>query len=408
MSDYPLAPAAIVGYGAVSAYGAGVPAFWQGLLEGRSGIGPLPENLQAYSRCTAAAVVDVDLLDAERPHQQRLSRSSLMALVAVREARASHTLDVNPARVGVVVGTGIGNLDLLDAALRQADARLSPALAFQSYAHAGACEVSRELGARGPVLTVSTGCNSGADAIGVALDWLRLGKCDLVYAGGTEAELVPGFLQAMTAARALQSRHNDRPQAASRPFDRQRDGNVPGEGAAFVVLAREKTLNGAEPDAWLYGAACRAFGTRPPYDPFSPLPDPSAMIATMQTALADGAIEPTQLSLVSANGSSSVFYDALEAGAIRAVFGEAIPVYSMKGALGQTGAVTPVLQTIAAVRSLTTGFVPPTINCDELDPKCEPLNLIRQRVELRPEFVMTHAIGFGGYYYAAQVLGRGC
>ncbi len=124
----------------------------------------------------------------------------------------------------------------------------------------------------------------------------------------------------------------------------------------------------------------------------------------MQAALADGAIEPAQLSLVSANGSSSVFYDALEASAIRAVFCESMPVYSMKGALGQTGAVTPVLQTIAAVQSLSTAYVPPTINCEELDPKCEPLNLIRSRVELRPEFVMTHAIGFGGYYYAATTM----
>lgn len=193
---------------------------------------------------------------------------------------------------------------------------------------------------------------------------------------------------------ALQFGHNDDPCTASRPSDRR--------------AVWPKPLGGGKSGAWPCGAAGLAFGTRPPYDPFNPLHDPSAMIAAMQAALDDCGIERAQLSLISANGSSSAFYDALEAGAIRAVFGEAIPVYSMKGTLGQTGAVTPVLQTIAAVQSLTTGFVPPTINCDELDPKGEPLNLIRQRFELRPEFVMTHAIGVGGYYYAAQVLGRGC
>jgi len=149
----------------------------------------------------------------------------------------------------VVLGTGLGNLDLLDAALRDPGARLSPALAFQGYAHAAACELSRMLGTQGPLLTVLTGCNSGADAIGVALDWLRLGKCDLVYAGGAEAELLPAFLQAMGAARALQSRHNATPAQASRPFDAARDGNVPGEGAAVLLLARPEIAAGrVKPD----------------------------------------------------------------------------------------------------------------------------------------------------------------
>jgi len=105
------------------------------------------------------------------------------------------------------------------------------------------------LGTQGPLLTVLTGCNSGADAIGVALDWLRLGKCDLVYAGGAEAELVPAFLQAMGAARALQSRHNATPAQASRPFNAARDGNVPGEGAAVLLLARPEIAAGrVKPD----------------------------------------------------------------------------------------------------------------------------------------------------------------
>lgn len=398
--------AALIGAGAVSAYGLGVEAFWQGLLSGRSGIGAMPEALSAYTRCAAAAVVEAPLTEEDRPHAQRLSRATTMALAAAREAQRAQPAGVPPARIGVVVGAGLGNLDLMDAALRDPGARLSPALAFQSYAHAAACEVSRALGARGPLLTVSTGCNSGADAIGVALDWLRLGKCDLVYAGGTEAELVPAFLQAMGAARALQSRHNATPAAASRPFDAARDGNVPGEGAAFLLLAAPAAAVGVPVWAELVGAANCAFGERPPYDPFRPLPDPSGMLAALTGAIADAGLTPEDIGLVSANGSSSVFYDVLEAQTIRQALPARTPVWSMKGALGQTGAVTPVLQALAAALTLRDGQCPPTLNCPDLDPACGDLALIREPRSLSVRHVLTNAIGFGGYYYATQVWRR--
>lgn len=398
--------AALIGAGAVTAYGLGVEAFWQGLMAGRFGVGPMPAALLEYTRCAAAAVADVRLAEDERPHAQRTSRATAMALAAAREAQAAQPAGVPAPRIGVVVGTGLGNLDLFDAALRQPSGRLSPALAFQGYAHAAACEVSRMLGARGPLLTVSTGCNSGADAIGVALDWLRLGKCDLVYAGGTEAELVPAFLQAMGAARALQSRHNATPAAASRPFDAARDGNVPGEGAAFLLLASPAAAAGRPVWAKLGGAANCAFGERPPYDPFRPLPDPSGMLAALEGAVADAGLAPADIGLASANGSSSVFYDVLEAQAIRQALPAGTPVWSMKGALGQTGAVTPVLQALAAALTLKHGQCPPTLNCPELDPACGDLALVREATPLAIEHVLTHAIGFGGHYYAAQVWSR--
>lgn len=398
--------AALLGSGAISGYGVGTSALWTGLLGGHPGTGPMPLALRAYTRCHAAAVVSETPEDQDRPHHQRISRATLLALAAAQEAARAAPDGVAPERIGLVLGTGLGNLDLIDEALRQEGARLSPVLAFQSYAHAAACEISRALGTQGPLLTVSTGCNSGADAIGIALDWLRLDKCDLVYAGGTEAELVPAFLQAMGAARALQSRHNDTPCAASRPFDAARDGNVPGEGAAFLLLAQPDVARGRPVEAWLRGAACRAFGTRPPYDPFRPVPDIRGMRAVMYAALHDAGILAEEIGLVSANGSSSIFYDLLEAKAIADCFPEGTPVYSLKGALGQTGAVTPVLQAIAAAKTLTTGLCPPTLNCPDLDPAVGNLNLVREPITRDFENAITHAIGFGGYYYAAQVWSR--
>lgn len=398
--------AALLGAGAVSGLGLGTDALWRGLLDGRSGVGAMPLPLHAFTRCHAAAVVRDALEDTERPHHQRISRATLLALTAAREAARGAPEHVAPERIGVVLGTGLGNLDLVDESLRGEHARLSPALAFQSYAHAAACEVSRALGTQGPLMTVSTGCNSGADAIGIALDWLRLGKCDLVYAGGSEAELVPAFLQAMGAARALQSRHNQTPEAASRPFDAARDGNVPGEGAGFVLLAKPELARDRPVKAWLRGAACRAFGTRPPYDPFRPVPDDRGMRAAIHESLSDAGLCAEDIALVSANGSSSIFYDLLESQAIRACFPVGTPVYSLKGALGQTGAVTPVLQAIAAAETVANGQCPPTLNCPDLDPAIGDLNVVRERKNGDFEHVLTHAIGFGGYYYAAQVWSR--
>lgn len=398
--------AGLLGSGAISGYGIGTDALWAGLLGGQPGIGPMPVPLRAYTRCHAAATVPATPEDGERPHHQRISRATLLALTAAQEAARAAPDGVAPERIGLVLGTGLGNLDLIDEALRQGGARLSPALAFQSYAHAAACEVSRALGTQGPLLTVSTGCNSGADAIGIALDWLRLDKCDLVYAGGTEAELVPAFLQAMGAARALQARHNETPGAASRPFDTARDGNVPGEGAAFLLLARPDAAGRRPVEAWLRGAACRAFGTRPPYDPFQPVPDSRGMHAVMHAALSDAHIRADQIGLVSANGSSSIFYDLLEAKAIVECFPPGTPVYSLKGALGQTGAVTPVLQAIATAKTLSTGLCPPTLNCPNLDPAIGDFKLVRERTAGHFDHAITHAIGFGGYYYAAQVWSR--
>src|SRR5262249_38928992 len=232
---------------------------------------------------------------------------------------------------------------------------------------AAACEVASQLDIQGPIATLSSGCNSGMDALGVALDWIRAGRTDVVMVGGTEAELSPVFLHMMTAARALAVRYNKTPESASRPFDVGRDGNIPGEGAGFLVLEAPEFAERrkARVRARLCGFASRAVGRRAPYDPFNPIFNPAPMVRTMRAALGEAGIDAARVSAVSANGSASVFYDPLEAIAIRELFGEAadrVPVHSVKSMLGQTGAATPALQAIAAVLSLERGCLPPTTN----------------------------------------------
>jgi 3-oxoacyl-(acyl-carrier-protein) synthase len=404
--------AVVTGLGPVSALGTGVEPFWNALVSGQSGTRRLTRVTPSRRGCAVAAEVDEPspvALDPANPQP----RSVQLALAAARLALADAALDADPDRVGVVVGTGVGNLDLVESALDRVRAgeRLAPSVAFRVFSHAAACEIARALDLRGPIATLTSGCNSGADALGLALDWIRLSRADVVLVGGTEAELSPSFFAIMGAARALAVQYNDAPASASRPFDQRRDGNVPGEGAAFLVLesAEHAARRRARIRAAVHGYASRAAGDRPAYDPFNPAFLPGPMVRAIRGALDDAGITPREVSAVSANGSSSVFYDVVEATAIAEVFGadaSRVPVHSIKAGLGQTGAVTPALQAIAAVLTVEHGVIPPTPNVDEIDPRC-PLAIVRGEPLARPvEHVLAHAIGFGGYYFSAFVVGR--
>ena len=411
-ADLAHAPVAITGVGPVSGLGTGVDAFFDALCAGQSGARKLTRCEPPRRGCAIAVEVDTPAplpLDPANP----MPRAVQLALHSARLTMADAGYEGDRERVGVVVGTGVGNVDLIDAAgdVLRRGARLSPATAFRAFTHAAACEIVRDLDLRGPMATVTSGCNSGADALGMALDWLRLGRADAVLVGGTEAELSPTFLAMMTAARALAVRYNDRPEDGSRPFDTGRDGNVPGEGAGFLLLENVACAERrkARVRAQLRGYASRAVGRRKDYDPFNPVFDPAPMLRTLRAALADAKMSPAQLSAISANGSSSVFYDVVEATAITELLGERAgltPVHSIKAALGQTGAVTPALQAIAAALSVERGVIPPTRNLTELDPRV-PLRVVRDAPLRTPvDSVLCNAIGFGGFYYSALVIGR--
>ncbi len=405
-------PAMITGVGPVSALGTGADAFFDALVAGRSGTRRLTRCAPPKRGCVVAAEVDEPAplrLDPANP----MPRAVQLAMHAARLAMSDAGFEGDPERVGVVVGTGVGNVDLIEAAVEtlRRGIRLSPATAFRAFTHAAACEIARDLDLRGPIATLTSGCNSGADALGLALDWIRLGRADAVLVGGTEAELTPTFLGMMTAARALTVRHNERPEEASRPFDAERDGNVPGEGAGFLLLESpaHAAARHARVRATLRGYASRAVGRRADYDPFKPIFDPAPMLRTLRAALADAALPAAELSAVSANGSSSVFYDVVEATAVAELLGEArarTPVHSIKGALGQTGAVTPALQAIAAALSIERGVLPPTRNLVAPDARVE-LDLVRDTARVAPlSSILCNAIGFGGFYYSALVIGH--
>lgn len=401
---------AVTGIGPVSSVGTGHEEFWSSLLRGDSGTRPLTRMPGLARGCHVVSdVVNPAFtpLNPARPIGRAVELAQVAAELAIRDAG----LDPASDRVGIIVGSSIGNADVIESVVEavQKGSFISPGAAFNGFTHAAACEIARQHNVRGPIQSVSSGCNSGADAIGMAADWIRLGRADAVIVGGTENELSTIFMHSMQACKALATRHNQRPAGASRPFDPKRDGNIPGEGAGFLVLesADRAAARGARVRALLSSYASSAVGARQ-YDPFNPDLNPAHMVRNLDLAIRLAGLTRAEISCVSANGSSSVLYDVMESKALAEITGPmatTVPVYSVKGAIGQTGACTSALQVIAAILTAQHRTVPPTVNNSELDPQCAPINLIREATpapELR--HVLCNAIGFGGFYYSAVVI----
>ena len=407
-------PAVVTGLGPVSAIGSGREAFWEALLAGRHGFGPITLcDVGSSPAKVGAEVRDFDLdayVESGRALARHTPRPAQMALAAALLALHDAELDVNlmSESMGVYVGTSIANLATAFAMRdRWRETGRAPAhAAFQTFPHSIACLLSSLLDLRGPLHTSSSGCNSGVDALGLALRLIQSGTVDAMLVVGVDCELVPEVIAALNGAGALATRFNDAPGRASRPFDRERDGNVIGEGAAALVVEAEPHARArkARIYARLAGYSVAGAGRAREYSHDAPAADRRPAVRALGGAIADAGWSAEQVDVVNANGSSSKLYDALEARALAAVFGErfaALPVTSIKSVLGQTGAGSSALQAVASCLMLRRGMVPPTINCDDPDPACGPIRVVTKPLASAPERVLMHAIGFGGFYYSA-------
>jgi 3-oxoacyl-(acyl-carrier-protein) synthase len=248
------------------------------------------------------------------------------------------------------------------------------------------------------------------DALSLATQAIQLDLIDGALVIGTDCELTAEIMGLLNASGSLATRWNDRPQAASRPFDIDRDGNVIGEGAAAFVI--ESETHARKRDAHVYatiaGSAVQSSGRRH-YDATRPEPDTRPCVRALRKAATSAGWSTDDVQVFNANGSSSRNYDRLEGMALTEMFGTRLaelPVHSIKGALGQHGAGSSALQITAACLTIARGQVPPTLNCDHLDPACGPLRIIREPLELDVARVLVHSIGLGGFYYSAAALER--
>ncbi|MEU4695608.1 beta-ketoacyl-[acyl-carrier-protein] synthase family protein [Nonomuraea dietziae] len=384
----------ITGLGATTPLGGDVARTWEGLVAGRSGVRTTEWDLPVRM---AALLTDDPAEILGRPLARRLDRCEQVALVAAREAWAdAGAPEVDPVRLAVVIGTGTGGaLSMLgqdDILERDGVRRVSPHTVPMLMANGPAAWVSIELGAEGGAHAPVSACASGSEAIALGLDLIRLGRADVVVAGGAEACVHPLTLAGFSQARTL-SRRNDEPERASRPFDVARDGFVMGEGAGLVVLERAEfaAARGARVLARLAGAGITSNAV---HITASGLDGQSRAVAI---ALREADISPEDVGHVSAHATSTPEGDVVEAQAIVKSIGAHPPVTAIKSMLGHLCGAAGGVAAVAVVRSLMDGRIPATLNLDSQDPAIE-LDVVTGSPRPLPEgAVIVNAFGFGGH-----------
>jgi len=392
-------PVAVTGLGALTPLGADVEALRTGLLEGRSGVRLLDEPEFAELPARLAATVDVTGR-LERVESRTLDRVQQLALVAAREAWAdAGSPDVPPERLAVVIGSGIGGaltiLGQYDVLKARGPRGVSPHLVPMLMPNGPAATVGLELGARAGVHATVSACASGAEALALAVQMLRDGRADVVVAGGAEACVHPLPMAGFAQMRALSTRH-DAPEAASRPYDKQRDGFVLGEGAGVLVLERtdHAVARGARVHAHLAGVGT----TSDAYHVTAPDPSGDGAARSIAMALYDAGVGPDEVGHIDAHATSTPLGDVAEARAIGLVLGaHKPPVTAPKSCTGHLLGAAGAVEAIAAVLALRDGLVPPVRNLDDPDDDVD-LDLVRTVPrEHVHEVALTTSFGFGGH-----------
>ena len=398
----------ITGLGATSPVGGDVATTWTALLEGHSGVNALTHDWAQQLGTQIAAEVAVDPTEVlDRVKARRLDRSGQLALVAANEAWADSGLadgGVDPERLGVAMASGIGGVQTLlsnyDALRDKGPRRVSPLAIPMLMPNSPAANIGLAIGAKAGVHTPVSACASGNEAIALGIDMIRLGRADVVVCGGTEAAVHVLPMAAFGQMMAL-SKRNDDPGAASRPWDKGRDGFVLGEGAAAVVL--ESAEHAEARGARVYAEAAGAGITADSHDIAQP--DPAGLGATraMKMCLREADMEPSEVVHINAHATSTPLGDLAEAGAIRNALGSAADgmiLTSTKSMTGHLLGAAGALESVATVLALYNRVVPPTINLD--DPEDIGLDVAVKPRDL-PEgdlAALNNSFGFGGHNVA--------
>lgn len=404
----------ITGMGAVTPIGIGVETYWNSLISGKCGVERItrfdPEESPVK---IAAQVKDFNPDDFMTKKQSReMDLFMQYGYAASEEALADGGIkeDTIPAeRMGVVVGTAMAGVSIIaetqDGLSTGEHKKVSPRFVPKFIGNIAAAQIAIAKGYRGPSLTVSTACSSGADAISTAAMLLLAGEADAILVVGAEASLCPVVVAGLASAHAL-STNNDNPQTASRPFDKTRDGFVFGEGGGALLLETEThaLARGAKIHAELMGFANCTDG----YHVTAPHPEGIGAIACMDSAIQKAGLSPEDIDYINTHGTSTPIGDTIETNAIKSLFGDhayQMAVTSTKGATGHMMGAGGVTETIACIKAVQEGVVPPTINLNTPDDECD-LNYVPNKAEKRDvRYAMTNAFGFGGQN-SSLIIGR--
>jgi 3-oxoacyl-[acyl-carrier-protein] synthase II len=406
----------VTGVGVVSALGCDTPEFWDGLCAGKSGVGLIKRfDVRNFKVRFGGEITHFDAtehIDTSPKDLKRMDRFVQFALVAADKAIRQSGIDLSsgdPYRNGVLIGSGIGGLNEIenqhDILYNRGPDRVSPFMIPKLMVNAASGNISVNWGLKGPNSAVATACASATNAIGDAFRIIQHDMADVMITGGSEAAATPMGLSGFARMKALSTR-NDNPQAASRPFDRDRDGFVLAEGAGVVVLEEYEhaTARGAEILAEVFGYGMSADGTHMT----APDPEGRGAARAMSGALRDARLEPPAINYINAHGTSTPLGDVAETIAIKTVFGEhsqKLCVSSTKSQLGHmlgaSGGVEFVVSTLAVMHQTA----PPTINLDNPDPECDLDYVPHEARDMAVNRVLTNSFGFGGHN-ACLVLGK--
>lgn len=394
----------ITGMGAVTPIGNGVENYWNNLVAGKCGV----EKITRFDTSDLPVKIAAEVKDfeAEQYMPKKLTREMdvfmqygyAAAMEAIEQAGEPAAA---PDRMGIVVGTALGGIspiaDTQDGISRGEHKKVSPRFVPKIIGNEAAAQVAIAKGYRGPSLTVSTACSSGGDAISTACLLLMSGQADAVLAMGTESALSPLFIRGLVSAHAL-STNNEDPQGASRPFDRDRDGFVIGEGGGALIIETEENAKkrGAVILAELAGFSNCTDG----YHVTSPHPEGIGAIFCMEKAIEHAGLAPEEIDYINTHGTSTGVGDPIETNAIAELFGEhakEMAVTSTKGATGHMMGAGGITEAITCIQCIRTGVIPPTLNLANLDETCAPLNYVPGKAqEKKVKAAMSNSFGFGG------------
>lgn len=395
----------VTGIGMISPLGIGNDATWQGLVEGRSGIGPITKFDASEYACRIAG--EVQGFDPETWIEKKEVKKSdtfihyaiVAAQLAVDDARFDPASE-DPDRVGVIIGSGIGGLPLIEEMHRKlvdrGPSRISPFFIPGLIVNLAAGQISIRFHCKGPSSAPATACASGAHAIGDAFRIIQRNEADVMFAGGSEAVVTPLAVGGFAAMRALSTR-NDDPTHASRPWDKERDGFVMGEGAGVLIL--EEREHALARGASIYCELAGYGMTSDAYHITSPSEDGDGMARVMRRALDDAGLETSAIDYINAHGTSTPVGDRTETRAIKTVFGDdayKVAISSTKSMTGHLLGAAGGLESAIAAMTVKTGIIPPTINYEFPDPECD-LDYVPNTARTKDvRHVLSNSFGFGG------------
>jgi len=396
----------VTGMGAVSVLGTGLRPFWEGLLAGRSGIRRITQFDASSLPCQIAGEVpDFNAEDfMERKEARRVPRSAQMAVAAARMAVTDANLPEplsDPERAGVAFGTAFGGFDHADEGIQilrtRGYERVNPFTVPTALPNMSSFLISQVFQCLGPTTTIATACATGTQVVGEGAEYIRRDAADIVIAGGTEAVIRDFAIGGFCAMRALPLNYNDHPEAASRPFDKLREGFICSEGAAVLVLEElgHALARGARIYAELAGHASSSDG----FHIAAPDPEAAGPSRAMRWALADAGLQPHEIDYINAHGTSTPLNDANETRAIKNVFGEhayKLAISSNKSMLGHAMGASGALEAIASALTIFEGWIPPTINYENPDPGCDLDYVPNQARRQEVRTVLSNSFGLGG------------